>query len=242
MSVMPLVGTAWVLGTLGSVHCVAMCGGIAGALSMARGDTAADRPWLHHACYGIGRIASYAVAGTFVGSIGFVLGGFIGPEGMLVLRVGAALLLVLLGLQLAGWFSALAPLERAGAALWRRAVPLAELDVRRTGVLRSLALGAAWGWLPCGLVYSTLAWAGASGDPAHAALVMAAFGAGTLPGVWLVGVGAARFSRVTRARGLRRLAGAMVIATALWTLAGALSVASGDRPSCHDESVAARKL
>jgi sulfite exporter TauE/SafE len=242
VELIPIAGTALLLGALGSVHCAAMCGGIAGALSMARGGANDGRARLQHACYGAGRVTSYTVAGAFAGSLGLVLGSAIGPTGSRALRVLAALVLALLGFQLAGYGNALAPLERLGGAAWRRIAPLLSLDRKRTSVLTSLAVGAVWGWLPCGLVYSTLAWAGAAGDPVQAAVAMAAFGVGTLPSVWLVGVGAARFARIARARPVRGLAGAVVVATALWTLSGALLAGGGDRPSCHDEPAAARSV
>lgn len=239
MDVIAFAGPALLIGALGSVHCVAMCGGIASALSMA-GGVSDDRAWLQHACYGIGRVASYSSAGAFAGSIGFVAGRALGPDGIFALRVAAAVLLVLLGFHLAGWWSALAPIERAGAFLWRRIAPSVRVAPGRSGLLRSLTIGAAWGWLPCGLVYSTLAWAGASGDPIQAAVAMAAFGVGTLPGVWFVGLGAARFAGITRAKSVRELAGVFVMATALWTFVGALTAASGDPTSCHDSSVVPR--
>jgi hypothetical protein len=239
----PTIGTALVLGAFGSVHCVAMCGGIAGALSMARDGVGGKKSgvWLRHACYGVGRVASYVVAGAFVGSLGLVLGSVLGAKGTLLLRAAAAVLLVLLGLQLGGWWSGLAHVERVGASLWRRiAPPLLPTRPDRASALASLGIGVVWGWLPCGLVYSTLAWAGASGNPIESSVAMGAFGLGTLPGVWLVGVGASPLARLTRERGVRELAGATVIAMAIWTVIAAAEAGRGGRPSCHDEPAAAR--
>ena len=72
--------------------------------------------------------------------------------------------MVLLGLYVAGWGTALLRLEAAGGALWRRIEPLARRCFPIDSTARALGAGALWGWLPCGLVYSMLALALASGQ------------------------------------------------------------------------------
>ena len=54
---------------------------------------------------------------------------------------------------------------------------------------KALALGALWGWLPCGLVYSTLTWALASGSSLTGANIMLFFGLGTLPALIALSLG-----------------------------------------------------
>src|ERR1035437_6097063 len=88
----------FLIGLLGGTHCVGMCGGIVGALSMGAGK----RPSLHLA-YNLGRIISYAVAGAIAGTLG---GASLALSDQLpvrlVLFILANLMLVALGLYLIG--------------------------------------------------------------------------------------------------------------------------------------------
>jgi sulfite exporter TauE/SafE len=205
------------MGFLGSSHCVGMCGGIAGALSSATAESrgAVLRPLVHNA----GRIASYAAAGALAGGFGAAFAGLGGPGGTLALRSLAALLIVAAGLHVAGWSSALLRLEVFGGGLWRRLAPLASRARSSSSLGGALVFGALWGWLPCGLVYSALAVAAASGSASGGALVMAGFGLGTLPATLAVGVFAARGRSLLRSPRARRTAGLAVVAFGVWTFA-----------------------
>jgi uncharacterized protein len=85
--------------------------------------------------------------------------------------------------------------------------------------MRALGAGAVWGWVPCGLVYGMLVPAIASGSALKGALVMAAFGLGTLPSLLAAGVAAARLLAWRRHPGVRRSAGALLLAMAVIGLA-----------------------
>jgi uncharacterized protein len=206
-------------GFIGSVHCLGMCGGIAGALGMAGGGKASFA-----VAYSTGRIASYMVAGAIAGAIGAGLAGAAGLGPWLRLLMG--IILVLLGLQVALNLKLLAPLEAAGANLWRRLAPLARRLVPPRHAGQALALGALWGWLPCGLVYGMLAAAAASGTALNGALFMAVFGLGTAPAMvglaWASGRGGSWLTaRRRRALGwLLVLFGAWTAATPLMRMAG----------------------
>jgi hypothetical protein len=136
-------------------------------------------------------------------------------RGLLVL---AAAFMVLMGLYLGGWWAGLARLEQAGGVLWRRIEPLGRhlLPVQRPG--QALALGLLWGWLPCGLVYSVLVSAVSAGGAWQGALVMLAFGLGTLPNLVAMGAAAGAIARFARREWVRRAAGAAVLLFGLWTL------------------------
>ena len=229
MSNPPELLAALVLGLLGSTHCIGMCGGISGALAFALGrDVGPARRYLLLTGYSLGRIMSYALMGAlFAGAAG----GLAGDGGMRVLRVLAGVLLVLMGCYLAGWLNALALLERAGHGVWRRVQGVAARMMPVDRLHKALLAGMAWGWLPCGLVYSTLSWAGTSGSAAQGALLMATFGLGTLPAVVASGALAAELRALLQRRGLRVIAGLLVIAFGLWTLAIALP--PGQDPHAH---------
>lgn len=214
------LAAAFVAGLAGSAHCLGMCGGIVTALGLGTaGERASPARSLGHALlYNGGRIASYTVAGVLVGSVGLLAGGAIHAPGTgLVLRVFTGAVLVAIGLQVAFGLRLLQPVERLGFRLWNRLAPLAQALMTRRGPLAAVALGALWGWLPCGLVYAMLFAALATGNPAEAGGLMAAFGLGTAPAMVATGAFAGRLARWTRRPRFRRAAGLLVAGLGLWT-------------------------
>jgi sulfite exporter TauE/SafE len=191
------------LGSLG--HCLGMCGPLVmmlNARSGVRGIAAVFRHLLYHGS----RIAVYAGLGIAVGSVGSLLG----VDGQLshlsgVVSLVLGLGVVLLGLGYLGWL----PLGRfEGSSAWvDRAMSRA---LRRGGWRGVVALGMLNGLLPCGLVYSALLTAAARGQPLAGGAAMVAFGAGTLPALLVVGVGAGALGMGVR-RTFSRLAGLLIV-------------------------------
>ncbi|HSJ98097.1 MAG TPA: sulfite exporter TauE/SafE family protein [Myxococcota bacterium] len=210
-----LAAAAFAAGLLGGVHCAGMCGGIVGSLSAAARGPALPR----QLAFNLGRIASYAMAGAAAGAAGGLLQ-LAGPAlaAQTVLFVAANVLMVLLGMYVAGWGTALLRLESAGARLWRSIEPLRRRFFPIDTTARALGAGAVWGGLPCGLVYSMLALALASGGAAAGALVMLAFGLGTLPNLLAAGLAAHKVLALRRIPWVRRAAGAAIIAMAVFGL------------------------
>lgn len=204
----------FLIGLLGGTHCIGMCGGIVGALSLGAGP----RLSLHLA-YNAGRIISYAMAGGIAGALG---GASLALSGQLPLRiilfVLANLMLVALGLYLMGATQALAFTERFGQKLWRHLQPFTRRFLPARTVAQALPLGMLWGWLPCGLVYSALVTALTSGSAIHGAGLMLAFGAGTLPNLLLAGLLAVRLKAYAAKPLVRITAGLLVLAFGLWGL------------------------
>ncbi len=214
---LPLLLSALVLGLLGGGHCLGMCGGLMGALTMAIPPEQRGRRLRLLIAYNLGRISSYALAGLLIGLAGWAVAS--SPAAML-LRVVAALLLISMGLYLAGWWSGLTRVEAVGKGLWRHIQPFASRLMPVTSLPRALLLGALWGWLPCGLVYSTLLWAASQGDALDSAVLMLAFGVGTLPVLIATGLAAERLTALLRKRGVRVAGGVLVILFGVWTLPG----------------------
>lgn len=208
----------FLIGLLGGAHCIGMCGGIVGALSMGVGQ----RPSLHFA-YNVGRIASYGVAGAIAGALG---GASLALSGQLpvraVLFVLANLMLVALGVYLMGATRALAFTERFGQRLWRHVQPFSRRYLPARSVAQAFPLGLLWGWLPCGLVYSALVTALTSGSAVRGAGMMLAFGAGTLPNLLLAGLLAVRLKKFAGNPLVRVSAGLLVLAFGLWGLFAAI--------------------
>lgn len=203
-----IVSSAFIAGLMGGVHCTAMCGGIVGAACGGKRGGAAIRFAL---AYNAGRIASYTVAGALVGALGqaglWLRGGALVQQLLLAAAGGA---LIALALYLAGVAPFMRAVESAGSLAWRRIQPYSRWFLPVDSVPRALGLGALWGWLPCGMVYAVLLSALATGDALHGALVMFAFGVGTLPNLLALSLFFDRLGKWGRARPVRIAAGVLI--------------------------------
>ena len=229
LSLLPL----FTVGLAGSVHCIGMCGGIVGALSVGVPSpppravitihAVQDSSGLRVLAYNGGRIGSYMLAGALAG----------GLAGASMVRMAslqiagywlANLMLVALGLYLIDAWRGLARLEAAGNVLWRRVRPLLQPLLPMDTPLKALAVGGLWGWVPCGMVYSALLTAMMAGSALHGAAAMAAFGLGTLPTLLGMGLLGARLRRQLQRRRVRIASGLLVLG---FGLLGLLRAANG---------------
>jgi len=207
------------VGFLGGTHCVGMCGGIVSALSLSI-DQPAKTPLSYLLAYNLGRIFSYVVAGAIAGGLGALLAtGASLHSAQVVLSILAAIFMLLMGLYVAGWYSVLSQVEKAGGVIWRQIEPLGRrfLPVKRT--YHALWLGMVWGWLPCGLVYSVLIWSLSAGNATQGMWLMLGFGLGTLPNLLAMGVAAQQLKQWMHKRWVRQSAGILLIAFSIVQLA-----------------------
>ncbi len=199
--------SAWLAGILGGGHCLVMCGGIASFLGI---NNRPKQLLLYH----LGRLCSY-------GFLGFVLASgssWLPAQALLPLRWFAALLLLLMGLYLLGKKRALLWLERLGQGLFKQLKPLTQRYIVPRSLGQSLMAGVLWGFLPCGLVYASLGLALATAVPWQGALVMLAFGLGTLPLMLLLGLSQSGLQQWLAKEKIALVSGWLMIAFALWTL------------------------
>ncbi|MBV1872511.1 MAG: sulfite exporter TauE/SafE family protein [Gammaproteobacteria bacterium] len=219
--------TALSIGFFGSTHCLFMCGGIASALSFAiplpqnRWKVAA-----YPILFSLGRISSYAVAGAILAGLGGQIRIWIGDTGVVLFRSLAGLMLILMGLYVANWWGVLSHLERAAGGVWKQISPLIETLKPIDRLWKAYTIGAIWGWLPCGLVYSTLLWSSITESTTEGALTMLFFGLGTLPALFSTGVIAKHFQLFFRKNITRQFAGAFIILFGIWTLLGPMLISS----------------
>ncbi|MEQ1661788.1 MAG: sulfite exporter TauE/SafE family protein [Thiobacillus sp.] len=208
--------TALLAGLLGGVHCVGMCGGIVGAFSF-RADGSAP-PFRLHLAYNLGRISSYMLFGALAGALGATLklAAFM-PVQMLLYGL-AQVVMILLGLYLAGFSQWVLVFERAGGVMWRGVKPLFQKLLPVKSVPQAILAGMAWGWLPCGLVYSVLISALAAGSAPSGAALMLAFGLGTLPNLLGMALFARQIQPFMQQQWVRRAAGLMVAGFGVWGL------------------------
>jgi len=187
-----------------------MCGGIAAALNLG-----GQRSLAVTLAYHSGRISSYTLLG---GLLGLAAGSIDIAAWTIGLRYLAGLMLIAMGLYIADWWRGLALLERAGAKLWQ---PVQRLSSRWLPVRhwpQGFALGLCWGMIPCGLIYSSLAWAATAQNAATSAMMMFFFGLGTLPAMLSTSLGADRLQAFLRQRGLKLVIALLLIASGAWTL------------------------
>ncbi len=215
MSALQLLA-ALLMGLLGSAHCIVMCGGVV-AMTCSALPLAQRSRFVHQVpyliAYNAGRIASYSAAGGLAGLIGATFASWAPLEGgQTVVRLGARLMLVAVGLYVAGVAPALRWIEGLGKPVWDRIAPIARRWVPVRRPVQAFALGLVWGWMPCGLVYGALAAAAGSGSLGGGAATMAAFGTGTLPMLLTMGSAGALLARLARHRWVRGAAGVAMIA------------------------------
>lgn len=201
------------LGLLGTTHCLGMCGGIAAGFGM--GNTHNRNAIARIILFNGGRVASYAILGGIFGLLGNQLMVF--PIN-LILRLLAAALLIAMGLYVAGWWNGITRLEKLGQHIWKHIQPMTARQMPERTLRSAMILGLLWGFLPCGLVYSTLMWAAVAGDPWHSSLLMAGFGIGTLPGMVLTGIFAQRVRALLQRRDLRQIAGLLIIVFGFYSI------------------------
>lgn len=234
LSLLPI----FLVGLVGGVHCVGMCGGIVGAFAVAtprrsipiRVSDAEARPTAlldaapRVLLFNLGRIGSYMVAGALAALLGSVPLMINLVAAQTVMYWLANLMLVALGLSLMNVWHGMARIESLGQWVWRRVQPWLRtlLPVQRN--TQAFALGGLWGWVPCGMVYSVLMTALLGGSVLRGALIMLAFGLGTLPLLFSMGMAGRSIRPWLQDIKVRRLAGLLVLG---FGLAGLVRVGFG---------------
>jgi sulfite exporter TauE/SafE len=214
--------SAFLLGLFSTMHCIGMCGGIIGALSLSLPvEIRNSKPKLFTfvLSYNIGRLISYSLAGLIAGAVGTgVLQSTGVDQGHAVLRIIGVCMMVAIGLYLTGWLPQLASVEKMGIPLWKRLEPIGRKLVPAASIPKALMYGLIWGWLPCGLVYFVLVWALTAGDAVHGALTMLFFGLGTLPTLITAGFMTSWVTRFAHSTRARQLVGLLIIVMAIGSL------------------------
>ncbi|MEM7611526.1 MAG: sulfite exporter TauE/SafE family protein [Pseudomonadota bacterium] len=222
-----LIAAAFVAGFAGSGHCLGMCGPIVGLME----STPLDRlsPAARRTGYQLGRLIFYVSLGSFAAFASATITQPMGVQHVtMLLRILAAVILMLIGVKLVLNRDSLKFLDRAGRRLWQLLSPLTRHVLPMDNFVKAIGGGFLWGALPCGLVYSAVAIAAVTASPLHGALVMLAFWAGTLPALLGIGLG----TRQLLAGRFRKLAGVTVIATACISLVMLVPMSNGEHS--HD--------
>lgn len=205
---------SFMVGFLGSMHCIGMCGGLVTTLSMAHQKVW----WAGLSSYQAGRISTYVLLGLLTGLAGTVLTKMAWIDlAQNILAILAGMMMVAFGVHLAGWMAD--PFQKiltrfsllTGLSKWIQAASTSRQPVSWYMV------GLFNGLLPCGLVYAALAMALASGEVPQAGLTMLAFGLGTVPAMMFVPVLMRKITARTRGN-ILRIAGVVLILLGLLTM------------------------
>ena len=172
--------TAFILGLLGSLHCIGMCGPIAFALPIDRSSKSKVifQTFLYH----LGRLLTYSLIGVLFGLIGrgLFLSGF---QQRLSIFMGIVMILsVVIPVKVFNRFKVTKPLYKIIAEVKQQL----GIYLNKKSNKSIFLIGFFNGFLPCGLVYMALIGAVASSNVLYGALYMVLFGIGTLPMMTLV--------------------------------------------------------
>lgn len=213
-------------------HCALMCGGIAAAIEspaplLPRAALLRSQLMMH-----LGRVTAYTLLGALAGFMGQFAWRFSTLPVQRVLLAGAALLVLSQALRLfmIGSPAGGVRLKNSVAGLWVRAAGelqkrLASADLQSSQA--RLAVGLMWGLVPCGLVYAVLPIALLAGNAASGALVMLAFGLGTLPNLMLLSRFSAHLAQWGHRPWARRLAAGLMGAAGAFAFYRAVSLPDG---------------
>ncbi len=233
-----------ILGLMGSGHCVAMCGGIISSLSITTKSKLKTQDkdyipvnnleqnknnWLAILLYQVGRISSYTIAGLFVGLAGNLFGTSVEDlTSIPLLKIFSALLIILMGLSISripiGKFN----IENLGKYLWNVIKPYSRHFLPVDKPYKALLLGGVWGWLPCGLVYTSLGYAVATADSLLSATFMFSFGLGTLPSTLLISGMSIKIKKLLNNLIVIRITGAIFVVIGTYMLINLMG-----NPSAH---------
>lgn len=206
---------ALVMGLVGTVHCVGMCGGMAAGIKMTSAPQQSTASML--TVYNLGRLSSYFFIGILFASLGVAVYQQI-PSSLNYIRVFAAILLISMGLYVMKLPNVLPYLELVGSHLWRKVQPLTRRLLPLKSKRQAWLLGMLWGFLPCGLVYSALSLSAAQSTPLQGGGIMLAFGLGTLPSMLALGFVGEKVMQIRQNKIFQLVAGLLLIGYGIYLL------------------------
>ena len=216
--------SALLLGLMGAGHCLAMCGGIISSLSVTTAADSGRKNWHFILIYQLGRITSYSFFGAIAGWFGLQ---FSHLSPLPVLKILSGVLLIVMALYISRFWMGLRYLENAGKLLWNKISPLTKRLIPVTNTTSAFLLGSLWGWLPCGLVYTSLGYALSLGDTLSSASFMLVFGIGTLPATILAGGASLSLKKFLNHKLVRLLSSLIFLLMGVFTLYMVFSAGDG---------------
>lgn len=165
------------MGTMGSLHCVGMCGPLALSLPVSR--LTLTGKMMATLLYNLGRTTTYASLGAIFGLLGLSFG-LVGMQQSLSIAIGVLILIVLLWPKNKLLITGNGKLQYFFSAVRNRLGKLLKKEKYQSVYL----IGLLNGLLPCGLLYMALAAAVTTAAIEKSILFMIFFGLGTIPLMW----------------------------------------------------------
>ena len=221
-----LVGV-FIIGFVGGFgHCIGMCGGfvLSYTLKVNENDFIEQPNWWQrlspHLLYSTGRIISYMIIGNILGLLGTAIDSMVALRVQGFLEIFAGIIMILMGLELAGLLPNMKPNSFPGVNPFKKLVTNLFTKVKRDNII---GLGFVLGFIPCGLVYAAGAKAIASSSFIGGMLIMLAFGIGTVPAMVLTGLVSGKIPRKIQSRIYRVAAFLVIILGALTIMRGVMA-------------------
>lgn len=223
MNLFFLLSAGFMMGLVGSPHCLGMCGGIVSAFGISMQSVSKQKRWWLIGSYHMGRIISYMFLGLIAALLGATLLAPFMSSQMPRILLGFAIIfaaLLMLGLPI------LKNLEKLGLGLWQQLSPIRAKVFPLTSTTKALSAGLLWGLLPCGLVYGAIGVAiGMGTTGGHSAnisqnttsgmLFMLAFGLGTMPMLIATQTVVGTLQRLIYKFSLRKASGVLMLISGL---------------------------
>ncbi len=222
------IASILLIGFIGSIHCVGMCGGF--VLALSQSAQTKKKLLLQQTSYHFGKSITYMMLGVLAGGLGGMVT-HVFNEVQYILGIAVGALLVLVGLGILGvngsWFG------RDIVNRWKSFAMALGRQLKRNSRTTGLTVGLLNGLLPCGLVYGALAIATSTASAWKGALLMGIFGLTTIPALLVMAFAGLWIQPAWRNR-LNRLSGILVIALGLLTIWRGLPRSA----AMHDHSMA----
>jgi sulfite exporter TauE/SafE len=170
-----MILSAVILGLMGSLHCVGMCGPIAFMLPV--DQTNNYKKFGQIFIYHFGRLMAYGIIGLVFGFLGKGLSIF-GAQQKLSIAIGIIMILVvLIPYKIFNKYNLSKPIYKVISKVKNQLGK----ELKKKSSDTFLTIGFLNGFLPCGLVYMALFGAIAMGNALQGSLYMMLFGLGTVP-------------------------------------------------------------
>ena len=187
---------AFMIGLLGSLHCMGMCGPLALMLHA----RVPGNPLLHNIIYNAGRLLTYTILGMLAATLGRGIA-LAGWQQTITIATGA---IIVLAVVLPAFGERLPWADRLVNGISNRVRKGMQYFLPKNSPAGFLGAGMVNGLLPCGLVYVALAGAMNTSGVTQGVSFMLVFGLGTFPAMMLAGM-AGKYMSLQRRISLRKV-------------------------------------
>lgn len=200
--------TAFLIGISNSAHCLSMCGSIITILSIT------TNKYIYVFIYNVGRILGYVSITLIINILGIFLFD-INSNYIILIKLFSNIMLILIGLYILDLFKIILLIENTFLYTWNIILLLIKKINPSRSLFNALIFGFFWGYIPCGLVYSTVLWTLGSKSLLDSLLLIIFFGIGTLPSMMFTTIFGIKYKNLFSNNILKKLSGVLLIIFAI---------------------------